>query len=190
VLSFVARRFIDAFAKRYDYDAAYMQAMLTHTPEAFFKFAKVADASRHRRAAPAQAIFAAKLVGTVAEDCGPCTQLVVNMAREAGVREDQIAAVLERNETAMSRDTALGFRLADAVVRHSNDDDAARDAVRAAWGEKGVIELSLAVALTRVFPTLKAGMGYHKECRRVRVGARDVAVAHANQTDCAEGVLP
>jgi alkylhydroperoxidase family enzyme len=179
MINWIARRFIDAFGKRYDYDTAYMQAMLREAPEAFFKFSKVADASRHRPAASAEAIFAAKLVGTVAEDCGPCTQLVVNMAREAGVGEDQIAAVLERNVTAMTRDTALGFRLADAVVRHSEGDDAARDAVRAAWGEKGVIELSLAIALTRVFPTLKAGMGYHRECHRVRVGARDVAVAHA-----------
>jgi hypothetical protein len=179
MFEFLARPFISGFGKRYDYDTAYMQAMLRDAPEAFFKFAKVADASRHRRVAPAEAIFAAKLVGTIAEDCGPCTQLVVNMAREANVSEGQIAAVLERNEAAMSRDTALGFRLADAVVRHSDADDAARDAVRAAWGEKAVIELSLAIALTRVFPTLKAGMGYHKECRRVRVGDRDVAVAHA-----------
>jgi hypothetical protein len=51
--------------------------------------------------------------------------------------------------------------------------------VRNAWGERGVIEISLAVALTRVFPMMKAGMGYHKECRRVRVGARDVAVVRS-----------
>jgi hypothetical protein len=183
MIGWIARRFIDGFGKRYDYDTAYMQAMLREAPEAFFKFAKVAGASRHRRAAPVEAIFAAKLVGTIAEDCGPCTQLVVNMAREANVSEGQIAAVLERNETAMSPDTALGFRLADAVVRDSEGDDAARDAVRAAWGEKGVIEISLAVALTRVFPTLKAGMGYHRECRRVRVGTRDVTVAHAGVAD-------
>jgi hypothetical protein len=74
--------------------------------------------------------------------------------------------------------TALGFRFADAILRHG-DDDAAREAVRTAWGEKGVVELSMALALTRVFPMLKAGMGYHKECRLVRVGARDVAVGRA-----------
>jgi alkylhydroperoxidase family enzyme len=178
MIGWIANRFIDGFAKRYDFDASYMRAMVRDAPEAFFKFARVADASQHRKAAPVDAIFAAKLVGTVAEDCGPCTQLVVNMAREAGMAEDQIAAVLERNEEAMERDTALGFRLANIIVHHG-EDDPARDAVRSAWGERGVIEISLAVALTRVFPMMKAGMGYHQECRRVRVGVRDVAVARS-----------
>jgi hypothetical protein len=178
MISWIARRYIDAFAKRYDYEPAYMHAMLREAPEAFFKFARAADASRHRKAAPVAAIFAVKLVGTIAEDCGPCTQLVVNMAREAGVDETQVAAILERDEAAMHASAALGFRFADAIVR-GGENDAARDAVRAAWGERGVIELSMALALTRIFPMLKAGMGYHKECRRVRVGARDVAVTHA-----------
>jgi hypothetical protein len=155
-----------------------MHAMLTHAPDAAFKFAKIMDAAAHRSAAPAEAVFAAKLTGAISEDCGPCTQLVVNMAREAGVAEDQIAAIVERNEGAMNALTALGFRFADAILRHG-DDDAAREAVRTAWGEKGVVELSMALALTRVFPMLKAGMGYHKECRLVRVGARDVAVGRA-----------
>lgn len=178
MIGWIANRFIDGFAKRYDFDASYMRAMVRDAPEAFFKFSRAADASQHRKIVPFDAIFAAKLVGTIAEDCGPCTQLVVNMAREAGVAEDQIAAVLERSEAAMHRETALGFRFAEAIVRHG-DDDAARDAVRSAWGERGVIELSMALALVRVFPMMKAGMGYHKECRRVRVGARDVAVARS-----------
>jgi hypothetical protein len=76
----------------------------------------------------------------------------------------------------MSDATTLGFRFADAVVRRSADDDEFRDAVRAQWGEKGVIDLTLALQLGRMFPMVKAGLGYARECRRVTVDGHNVDV--------------
>src|SRR5215204_6943126 len=71
----------------------------------------------------------------LAEDCGPCTQLVVDMALESGMPKDQIEAVLRRDARAMNEATTLGFRFADAVVRRAADaEDEFRDAVRAEWG--------------------------------------------------------
>ena len=69
--------------------------------------------------------FAAKITGAMAEDCGACTQLTVDMALEAGMAKDQIEAVLRRDLRAMTPATALGFQFADAIVRHATDDDAA-----------------------------------------------------------------
>lgn len=161
---------------RYDYDVSYLKAMLRESPKAFFSFTKIFDVSRHREAAPPAAVFAAKLVGALVEDCGPCTQLVVNMAREAKMAPADIEAVLRRDTEAMSSDTALGFRFAEAIAFRLPEEDEVRDAVRAAWGEKGVIDLSLAFAIARVWPTLKAGMGYAKACRRVTVDGRSVDV--------------
>ena len=83
--SWIARRTLRAFAKRYGYDVSYLQMMLNHSPSAFFKFAPVMKAAAHREAVPIEASFAAKIVGALAEDCGPCTQLVVDMALEAGM---------------------------------------------------------------------------------------------------------
>jgi integrase len=161
---------------RYDYDVSYMRAMLQHSPKAFFKFVKIMDVARHREAAATEAIYAAKLVGALAEDCGPCTQLVVNMAREAHVPDDQIEATLRRDAQAMSADTALGFRFAEAIAYRLANEDEAREAVRARWGEKGVIDLTLALQIGRIFPMVKAGLGYAKECRRVAVNGRSVDV--------------
>ena len=76
----------------------------------------------------------------------------------------------------MNDATTLGFRFADAVVRRSADDDEFRDAVRAQWGEKGVIDLTLALQLGRMFPMVKAGLGYARECRRVTVDGHNVDV--------------
>ena len=104
------------------------------------------------------------------------TQLVVDMALEAGMPRDQIEAVLRRDPRAMNDATVLAFRFANAVVRRSADDDAHRDAVRVQWGQKGVIDLTLALQMGRMFPMVKAGLGYAKECRRVIVDGHNVDV--------------
>jgi alkylhydroperoxidase family enzyme len=174
--SWIARRMLRATSKRYGYDTSYLEMMLRESPTAFFKFANLIKATGHREVVPVDAIFAAKLVGALAEDCGPCTQLCVDMALEAGMPNDQIEAVLRRDPRAMNSNTVLGFRFADAVARRSGGDDEYRDAVRAQWGEKGVIDLTLALQMGRMFPMVKAALGYAKECRRVMVDGHNVDV--------------
>ena len=174
--SWIARRMLRATSKRYGYDAGYLEMMLKESPSAFFKFASLMKAAGHREVIAVDASFAAKLVGALAEDCGPCTQLCVDMALEAGMAKDQIEAVLRRDPRAMNSATILGFRFADAVVRRSTDAGEFRDAVRAQWGAKGVIDLTLALQMGRMFPMMKAGLGYAKECRRVRVDGDHVDV--------------
>jgi hypothetical protein len=173
---FIARRALRAFATRYGYDTSYMEMMLRESAGAFFKFAPVMKAAAHREVVPVEAAFAAKITGALAEDCGPCTQLTVDMALEAGMAKDQVEAVLRRDVRAMHEATALGFRFADAIVHHSPDDEVHRDAVRARWGEKGVIDLSMALQMGRLFPMLKLALGYAKECRRVTVAGDQIDV--------------
>jgi hypothetical protein len=174
--SFLARRILRHFSQRYDYDTTYLEMMLQESPAAFFKFAKLTKASRHREVVPVEASFAARIVGAKAEDCGPCTQLVVNMAIAAGMPKDQIEAVLCRDPHAMSDDTLLAFRFADAVARRSPDDGEYREAVQAQWGPKGLIDLTFALQIGRIFPMVKAGLGCARECRRISVGGNEVDV--------------
>jgi hypothetical protein len=174
--NWIARRILRKFSNRYGYDVSYLSMMLNESPAAFFKFAPVMKAAAHREVVPVEAGFAAKIVGALAEDCGPCTQLVVNMALEAGVAREQIEAVLRRDPHAMNDATMLAFRFADALVRRSGDEDEFRDAVRAQWGQKGVIDLTLSLQLGRMFPMVKAGLGYARECRRVTVDGHNVDV--------------
>jgi hypothetical protein len=178
MLKFLARRMLRRFRVRYNYDTTYLETMLEHAPAAFFKFSRIMSIARYRDSVPVEACYAAKLVGALAEDCGPCTQLVVDMAREAGMRDDQIEAVLSAEAGAMTAATQLGYRFARAIADRAADDDACRDAVRKQWGESGVIELTLALQVGRIFPMVKAGLGHARECRRVMVGARPVDVSH------------
>lgn len=173
---FIMRRVLRAFSKRYSYDASYLEMMLDEAPSAFFKFAKIAAVSQHREAVPVEAYFAAKLVGALKEDCGPCVQLVVDMALEAGMPNDQVEAVLRGDVMAMTGPTVIAFRFANAVIQRSIEADEYRDVVRAEWSDKGVVELSLALIISRVFPMLKAGLGYAAQCRRIAVEGHNVDV--------------
>ena len=174
--SFFARRILRRFNQRYGYDTSYPDMLLRESPAAFFKFAPLMKASRHREVVPVEASFAAALVGAKAEDCGPCAQLVVDMALEAGIPKNQIEAVVRRDARAMNDSTVLAFRFADAIMRRSVDEDEHRDAVRAQWGEKGVIDLAFALQMGRMFPMMKTALGYAKECRRISVDGKQIDV--------------
>lgn len=161
---------IRAFAARYRYDASYMEALFDASPAAFFKFLKLSSAAQHREAAPIDAYYAAKIAGARFEDCGPCIQLVVNMAEEAGMPKHQIEAVLLRRYDEMNPDTALGFRFAEAVIARAGALDEVQDAIRYAWGEKGLIDLTFSLQFGRMFPMVKLGLGRAAACSRVMVG--------------------
>jgi hypothetical protein len=173
---FIARRMLRAFNRRYGYDTGYLEMMFKQSPAAFFKFAPVTKAAAHREAVPVEAAFAAKIAGALAEDCGPCTQLTVDMALEAGTAKDQIEAVLRRDASRMRPEVALGFHFADAIVHRSADDEVHREAVRTRWGDQGVIDLAMALQMGRLFPMVKWALGHAKECRRVTVAGHQVDV--------------
>ncbi len=174
---FLARIALKRFAARYSFDVSDMQHMLAVSPRAFFRFAALTKLALHREAVPEEAVFAAKIVGAAVEDCGPCTQLAVDMAAEAGIAAEQIHAVLRCDPGAMQADTLVAFRFAQALAGRQADLDEAREAVAARWGRAAVIDLTLAVQIGRVFPMVKAGLGFHKSCQRVRLGDASVDVA-------------
>src|SRR5258708_27028352 len=98
--SFFARRFLRAAGKRYSYDTSYLEYMLRESPAAAFKFARLAEATAHREVVPVDAHFAAKITGAMAEDCGPCVQLAIDMALEARMANDQFEALVRRARAA------------------------------------------------------------------------------------------
>lgn len=179
MLKFIANRALNRFSAHYGYDVSYMRRMLEHAPAKFFKFAKLSELAGHRQAAPRDAWYAAKLVGALVEDCGPCVQLNVDMACEAGVPRETVEAILKSDYTAMTDDVALAFRFAHACARRDPSADELRETVRAKWGEAGVIDLALAVQISRVFPMVKYALGYAKSCSRVAVDGVNIDVERA-----------
>ena len=174
ILHSVIRR----FERQFDYDASYMHEILDASVGAFVKLVLAQAMNAHREALSRDALFAAKIAAVRFEDCGPCAQLVVNMALAAGVAPPMVRAIVARDEARMSGDALLGMRLADAVLAHAATDDE-RTAVLARFGEKGLVTLSYAIAATRIYPTMKRALGHAHTCERLQVGGENVVAARA-----------
>jgi hypothetical protein len=124
--------------------------------------------------APLNAWCAAGIAGALVEDCGPCVQIASDMAIEAGMRAEIVAALLCGQPT--DADVKLGFDYGRALLLGAGNLDELRDAVAQRWGQRGLVALSLRTMTSRNFPVLKRAMGHAKTCQRVRVGAKDVVV--------------
>ena len=168
---------IEAFEKRYDYDMTYAHRMLSASRGAFLRFALFSRTAQVREQVPAAPWFAARIAATLFEDCGPCTQLVVRMAEEAGVDSATLRAIVAGDAAALDEETLLGVRFARAVLTRSADCAALHDEALRRWGERGVVSLALIIANTRVYPTLKRALGYAHACSRVEIGGQAVAPA-------------
>src|SRR5579859_3236601 len=153
MLKWLIRRKLDAFQRTYGYDVSYMREMLDADLGAVLRVARLDGMANYRRDIPLDAYYAAKLVGTVSEDCGPCTQLMVAMALRDGVPPRTIAAVLEGDAAthngALDDGARLCVRFARATLAHDPAADELRDEIARRWGPRAVVSLAFGIAAAR-----------------------------------------
>ena len=171
-------RYLDKFERQWSYDASYMRDVLAVSPWSFAKFMLGTQAA-DRSAAPSEAIFAAAIAGTLSEDCGPCTQIGVDMATAQGLDPAIIRAVLAGDEAAMGETAALAWRFARAsLARDMETCDPLRDEIVRRWGQNALVAIGLALTAARMYPTLKYALGHGKACSKIVVAGVAAPVAH------------
>jgi hypothetical protein len=169
-------RWLDRFERQWNYDVSYMRYVLAASPGTLAKFS-ILPSLVDRRAAPAAALAAAGIAGTVAEDCGPCTQISVDMAAAAGVSPQVLRAILAGDEAGMGDAAALAWRFARAsLARDMAAADPLRDEILSRWGEAGLTAIAFSITTARMYPTLKYALGYGKACSKVVVAGEDAPV--------------
>lgn len=174
--SIVLRR-IAAFEQEWKYDAGYLRELADVGIGVVWRFGQV-SALGHLTGAPNVALAAARLAGTLTEDCGPCTQLVIDMAAKEGVSPDELRAIVAGDEAKMSDDARLAHRFARAsLARDLPASDPLREEIVAKWGRRGLVAIAFALVTGRMFPTLKYALGHGRACSRVTVGGEVVPVS-------------
>lgn len=171
-------RQIAKLESRFGYDATYMHEILDVDSRAFWKFGLAQWMFAHRTGLPPDAYYAARIAAARHEDCGPCTQLVVNMALAEKVTPEIVRAIVARDFAQLSSDAALGLRMAEATLMQEEHDELRAEAVRR-FGKNGLIALAYAIATARVYPSLKRTLGYAHTCERVLVAGETVTAAKA-----------
>jgi len=170
MLKGLIRQRISAFGREYGYDVAYLDALLGADLGAMLRFARLRGVSEYRKGVPLAVSYAAKIQGTMVEDCGPCTQLMVTMAEREGVPAATLRAVLDGNDQAMDEEVRLAVHFCRAVLARDPQADTLRQEVVARWGKQGLVTLAFGLVAARLYPTLKYALGYGKACSRITVG--------------------
>lgn len=180
MIRYVFNKILLAMQNRYDYDVRYMQDILKADLRAFLKFMRFQSMSSHSGNLPAGPLFAARIRAIIWDDCGPCTQLVVNMALEAKVSPDIVRAIIDRDLNNLPEDIALVVRFTELVLAHNPELDDLREKILDLWGKKGLITIAYSISSYRVYPALKYTLGYGKACSRINVN--DLSMAPNRQS--------
>ncbi|WP_284616144.1 hypothetical protein [Aquabacterium humicola] len=179
-IDWLIHRRLEAFEAQWHYPMDYARALLAASRRGFWRFSKLMALSSHREGVPKAAWHAAKLVAIRAEDCGPCTQLIIDMARADGVSDALLRTVLAGDYWALhaiDADAADAVRFATAWLARAPVLDEARDEVRRRFGDAGLASLALAMSAARMYPMVKTALGHGQACQRVRVGADELVLA-------------
>jgi len=179
MLTWLLQRWITKFERQWNYDASYLRDVLDADPRALWAISKLSGIGSYRKDVPTAAYCAAGIVGTMAEDCGPCTQLVVDMAQRQGVDPAVLRAVVARDLSAMPFDVALAVRFAETTLNHAPEADDLREEVVRRWGKRALVSLAFAITAARIYPTLKYAMGHGRSCTRVTIGGETRPVLRA-----------
>ncbi len=164
----ISRR-LDAEERRAGVPLEYVRFILRTSLRSFASYALFIPMSRHRRHLPREPYHTARIAVTQADDCGSCLQIIVNLARQDGLDRALIQALLAGRPEALPGDLADVHRFTTAVVRATYDEAELRERLRARYGEQGLVELALAIAAARVFPTAKRALGYAVSCSGVHI---------------------
>lgn len=178
MIKWALNRSIDKFERDWKYDASYMRDLIDASPRAAWLFGRAAALGRFRRGVPLEPWFAAGITAVRQEDCGPCTQLGVNMAERAGVSPAVLRALLADNPAAMPPDVALAWKFTRATLAHDASADEYREEIVKRWGRLALISLAFAITASRIYPTVKYALGHGKSCMRIVVDGAPVLMDH------------
>jgi len=147
----------------------YQRDMAAASPGSALRLQEIARLVRENQSVPEPVALMAALGATMAEDCGDCVQIYVNLALKAGIDKTIVKAALENRLSDMPSDLKLGFCFGRVV---SDNDPMLLEkgaALEAKFGRKALVDLSLVIALARFYPTVKRALGHSRTCAEARV---------------------
>src|SRR5215204_760160 len=127
MLRWLLRRQVATFERTWNYDASYLRALIDADPRAMLAFGKLQSITNYRKDVPPAVFAAAGLVAVIQEDCGPCTQLGIDMAQQSGVDPAVLRDIVSRDFSAMPEDVALAVHFAEATLARSPEADGLRE---------------------------------------------------------------
>lgn len=181
MIRYLANRMADAMQARYNYDASYLREVAGVSTGGALRLGVLLPLlSGFRTGCPVDLWAGAAVASTREGDCGPCLQLVIDMAIERGAHAGDLRAVLE-GDLAAAGLTGLGYRFALAAIADDESLESLHREVGERFGEKAVVSLAITAATGRAWPVIKRGLGHGKACQAVEIERRTLRLQEAGR---------
>lgn len=177
MIKFLLHRATRNMERQWNYDCSYMHEIIDVSAAAGLRLGLLPLFSQYRGDAPAELWSGAVLASTLDGDCGPCAQLIVDMALSLGVPANALRAAIAGNAEAAGT-VGLGYRFAQAAICDAPEAATLRDEIAAEYGERAVVACAFAAASGRVYPVLKRALGHGAACRRLDFGGQAMELEH------------
>jgi alkylhydroperoxidase/carboxymuconolactone decarboxylase family protein YurZ len=147
----------------------YQRDMAQAAPGSAAKLMEIARIVRADQVVPAPVAAMAAVGAALAEDCGECLQIQVNLAVRSGVDPRHLRAALDNRLADLPLELKLGFCFGKVVSENDPMLLEKGAALEAKFGRKALVDLALIVALARFYPTVKRALGHSRTCSRVKI---------------------
>lgn len=157
------------FKAHYHYDTTYMEEMLLASPKSYEVFENFLPMATFSNKAPLDAINVARMTAIINEDCGTCAQLYVDLALEAGLDKEIAKEVVYNQGKNLPAPLKDLYDFTLLVSNNESIDEALYAKMNEHYSKEVLVEISLAIAATKVFPTIKRVLNLAQSCSLIQV---------------------
>ncbi|MEY4503748.1 MAG: hypothetical protein RL154_40 [Pseudomonadota bacterium] len=160
---------INFFKTHYNYDTTYMEDMLEASPESYAIFEGFLPMATFYNKAPLDAINVARITSIITQDCGTCAQLYVDLAIEAGMDKDLIKDIVFNKAQNLPQNLKDLYDFTVAISNNEAISSELYDKINTHFSKEVIVEISLAIAATKVFPTIKKALNLAQSCSIIKI---------------------
>ena len=160
---------LEGYSAHYNYDTSYMKNMLKEAPLAYQTFEGFLPMASYSNKIEKDVFFVAQLTAMKNEDCGTCLQLIVDKEIEAGVDKNIIEDLMFNEGKNLDDELKDVHEFTLAVVSYEEVDKNLYDRMNWTYSKEIMVELSLAIASCKVFPTLKRVLNNFESCSLIKI---------------------
>jgi alkylhydroperoxidase/carboxymuconolactone decarboxylase family protein YurZ len=164
MLQWIMERGIRGMEKQLGVELNHLRTMARVSPGLLGRVALFMPLLAYRRRVPSDLQHMAGIGATMAQDCGECLQIAVNVAVAQGLSPKLVEAAVRGRTDDLTELQALALRFGERAST-GVDTEEERAELEAHLGEAGVVELASSVAASQYYPVLKRGMGLAHACR-------------------------
>jgi len=160
---------LEGFQAHYDYDTTYMKEMVKAAPKAYENFEAFLPMASFINATPKEVMYVVKVASMKNEDCGACLQLNVDMAIEAGVDKEIIKEVVFNDGKNLPTALKEIYDFTLCVGNNQSVDADLYDKINKTYSKEMMVEISLAIAASKVFPAIKRVLNDFHSCSVIQI---------------------